>query len=271
MENLGVTSIINNYHVFDKDFWLGYKTVQKLMSPQEFEEIKMSLLKRKKIEDSIIDSLGREQYEVEKELLNKEWTEKNEESKRIGTEVHERIHNMFCTSLNDVKTCLQIPTDLYNVIQTDKFLQTESGLFPEMRLEMKLDDDFLLVGIADLVIKNGNHISIIDWKSNDQIKFRSMYDVGKQKTKKFKFPLSHLEDCDGVRYQLQLSIYALMIENLNPDFQIDKLSIVQIKDLKKHKSFDVEYLKKDVKKLLNWHVKNIHVKREMEKCNLIQY
>jgi ATP-dependent exoDNAse (exonuclease V) beta subunit len=36
-----------------------------------------------------------------------------------------------------------------------------------MRLEMKLDDDFLLVGIADLVIKNGNHISIIDWKSND--------------------------------------------------------------------------------------------------------
>ena len=50
MTNLSVTGIIRNYHYFDREFWLSYKALEAVMNPVEWNYIKMTLLKSKRID-----------------------------------------------------------------------------------------------------------------------------------------------------------------------------------------------------------------------------
>ena len=189
----------------------------------------------------------------------------------MGTTIHEQIHNMFCTDLRSVKVDLGIDTEKYSVQKMDEFLKADKGIFNEFKMEIPLDEDFLLVGVADCIIKDGNHATIIDWKTDDKIPFKSTFDVGKKKSKRLKYPLCNLEDCAGVHYQIQLSIYAWMLQQIDPKLIIDKLLIVQVEDLKKKKEFSVEYIKQDIEKLLKWHVKSLRLKIEMDKCSSLTF
>lgn len=271
MYRISPTSLIREYHTFSKDFWLSYKTLEKMLPEIQFADMKMKLLKSKKIILNLIPGLDIDQFKIEREILEKEWTQKNEEAKQTGTLIHEQIHNLFCTDLHYVKTNFGIDTDKYQVQRTEEFLKANKGIFNEFKLEIPIAEDFLLVGIADCIIRDGNHISIIDFKSDEKISFRSIYEVGKKKSKRMKYPLVNLEDAAGVHYQIQLSLYAWMVQQLDPNLVIDKLIIVQVENLKKKKEFVVEYLKDDIEKLLKWHVKATKLKIEMNKCNTMNY
>ena len=271
MQRLAVTSVIKDYHHFDKDFWLSYKTLEKVLPEVQFQDMKMKLLKSKKIILESIPNLDIEQFKVERELLNKEWTEKNEEAKQVGTTTHEQIHNLFCTDLRSVKVDLGIDTEQYQVQRMEEFLNTNKGIFNEFKMEVPLDDDFLLVGIADCIIKDGNYITVIDFKTDEKIPFKSTFDVGKKKSKRLKYPLCDLEDCAGVHYQIQLSLYGWMLQQIDPNLIIDKLIIIQIQNLKKKKEFRVEYIKSTIEKLIKWHLKSAKLKIEMEKCNELKF
>lgn len=271
MQRLAVTNVIKDYHHFDRDFWLSYKTLEKILPVMQFEDMKMKLLRSKKVILDTIPGLDIEQFQVERELLDKEWTEKNEEAKQVGTTTHEQIHNLFCTDLRSVRTDLGIDTEKFQIQATEEFLNTEKGIFNEFKMEIPLEEDFLLVGIADCIIKDGNHVTIIDFKTDEKIPFKSNFDVGKKKSKRLKYPLCDLEDCAGVHYQIQLSLYAWMVQQLDPNIIIDKLLIVQVQNLKKKKEFQVEYIKSTIQKLLEWHIKAIKLKVEMDKCNELTF
>lgn len=271
MYRISPTGILNSYKSFSKEFWLSYKALEKVLPEIQFADLKMKLLKSKKIILESIEGLDIELFNTERALLDKEWTEKNEEAKQIGTTTHEQIHNLFCTDLRSVKTSLGIDTDKYQVKSIEDFLNTERGIFTEFKMEIPLEEDVTIVGIADCIIKEGNHVKIIDWKTDEKIPFRSIYDLGKKKNKRFKFPLCDLEDCPGIQYQLQLSLYARMLQYLDPTLIIDDLVIVQIQNMKKVKEFHVEYLKSTIDKLLKWHIKSLRLKTEMDKCNEIIY
>ena len=104
--NLSVVNLINDYHVFDRDFWLNYKTLEKIHP--DFESIKMSLLKTKRVDKKHL--VGVENFEIEKELLSAEWLAKSEEAKANGISTHEYIRTLLKV---DPKGCttFQIPTD----------------------------------------------------------------------------------------------------------------------------------------------------------------
>ncbi len=175
-------------------------------------------------------------------------------------------------SQSDIDEAIQILTDC-GAIEYARNLALESVDQAKEVLEI-LDDSAskqILVGIADCIIRDGNHISIIDFKSDEKIPFRSIYEVGKKKSKRMKYPLVNLEDASGIHYQIQLSLYAWMIQQLDPNLIIDNLVIVQVENLKKKKEFPVEYLKEDVEKLLKWHVKSVRLKTEMDKCNSLNF
>lgn len=271
MIRLSVTGIIRDYHYFNKDFWLSYKTLEKVLPKEFFDPIKMKLLKSKKIIIEQIPGINKEQFEIEKALLQKEWDEKNEEAKQVGTSTHEWIHNMFCTNLKAVKKDLGIDTDAYPVEAVEQFLQADKGIFTEFKMEIPLDDDFILIGIADCVIKDGKKIIIIDWKTDEKIQFKSQFDLGQKRSKRLKYPLSNLDDCPGVHYQIQLSLYAKMLQMLDSELEIEQLLIVQLENMRKKQQYSVQYLKDDVEKLLKWHLKSSHLKIEMNKCNELEY
>lgn len=271
MHRIGVTGLLNQYKTFSKDFWLSYKALEKVLPEVYFADIKMKLLKSKKIILDQINNLDIDKFNLERALLEKEWSEKNEEAKQTGTLVHEQIHNLFCTNLHSVKTDFGIDTEKYSVQRTEEFLKSNKGIFNEFKVEIPLDDDFLLVGVVDCIIRDGNHLTIIDFKSDEKIAFKSIYDVGKKKTKRLKYPLVDWEDCPGIHYQFQLSLYAWMLQQLNPEFIIDRLLIIQVENLRKKKEFEVEYIKTDIEKLLKWHVKAVKLKEEMDKCNSLNF
>ena len=265
--NLGVTQLVNSYRIFDRQFWLAYKTLEKIHP--HFDDIKMALLRSKRV-DNYLKDVDEQLYITEKELLNKEWQQKSLEARQMGTAVHEQIHNMLVTDLPGCKSCFGIPTDLYQVMQKEKF-ENSDGIFPEFRIEVDLDDEYKLVGIADLIIKIGDRIKIIDYKTGDKIEQHAYFDMSRGKKKHMKFPICSLEDCDLVHYQLQVSIYAWMIKQLWPDLIIDSLEIYHVKDGKLKKAYPVEYLSKEVETLIKWHVKSIKLKKATDACKLIEY
>lgn len=262
--NLSVVNLINDYHVFDKDFWLSYKTLEKLHP--DFESIKMSLLKTKRIDKKHL--VGIDNFELERQLLSDEWTAKSEEAKAIGTSTHEYIKNLLKV---DPKGCttFQIPTDKYTI--SSDLLNSQNGIFVEHRLEIPLDSEYTLVGVPDCFVIHDGQIDIKDWKVLDAApKFKSMYEVSKKQSKKMRYPLS-VDDANGIHYQIQLSIYMWMLLKIRPDLKPGKLEIVWIQNDKIKKVYPVEYLEDKINKFIPWHLKSIRLKSKMNACREIKY
>lgn len=267
--NISVTGLINNYKKFEKDFWLSYKTLERLLSPEKFNAIKLTLLKSKRIDERYINCVGVENFETERQLIDAEWTEKRNEAKAEGTAVHEQIQAMI-TNRDPKVSVFGIDPDQLTVMKTDQFLNCEKGVFPEFRMEYKLDDDYTLVGVADLIVKEGNALTVYDWKTAEKISSKSRYDVGNKRKKTFKYPISNIEDTELAQYQLQLSAYAWLLKKMNPEFEI-KLEVVQIANYVPKQRIPVQYLESDITRLIDWHVHDLHLKAELEKCNPIKY
>lgn len=88
--------------------------------------------------------------------------------------------------------------------------------------------DYLVSGTIDILCIRDKDFVILDWKTNrDGLKFESGY-FRKDKTivpnqltndwvsthTKMLPPVSHLEDCNGMHYSLQISMYAYMVESI---------------------------------------------------------
>lgn len=270
MTTLSCTGIINSMRVFSKNFWLAYKALEAVMNPYRFDQIKTTLMKSKRIDPKFLEEIDIAEFEQKKAEIEADWLQKSEDAKATGTAVHDRIHNLLVTDIVSCKKEYSIPTDLYKVQSVENFLKND-GLYPEFRMEVKLDDDYTLVGIADLIIKDGNRIKIIDFKTSDKIEMHSRYDMGKKKKQTFKFPISSVEQCNYNEYALQLSIYSWLIKKLNPDFEIIGLEIYHIQDMKLKKIYPVQEMKDEVEKLIPWHLKAVKLKKATEECREVIY
>nr|DAT90289.1 MAG TPA: Exonuclease V [Caudoviricetes sp.] len=93
--------------------------------------------------------------------------------------------------------------------------------------------------------------------TNKKLDLKSYYDPKKKKYQMMKFPLSHIQDCNYMHYTLQLSIYAYMIQRMNPEFIIDELRIIHFTHEGDVKEYTLEYLRDDVERLLKYHKKQI--------------
>ena len=82
------------------------------------------------------------------------------------------------------------------------------GFYPELIL---YNFDAKLAGTADCVyIHEDKSFTITDYKSNKKLEFKGFMkfdpDTKSRKETKMKSPVSHLADCNGMHYTLQLSI-----------------------------------------------------------------
>lgn len=80
-----------------------------------------------------------------------------------------------------------------------------------------------------------------------------------------KFPLENLPDCNFYHYTLQLSLYAYMLQQINPKFKIKKLMIVHFDHNGGETEYEVEYLKEDVARMLLHYRKQQKIKSELAK------
>lgn len=115
------------------------------------------------------------------------------------------------------------------------------------------------------------HSLIVTHNTNKEIKQHSGFDSKTKSTAKMKYPLNNLEDCNFIHYTLQLSTYAWMIQKLNPEFIIKDLILVHFDHQGNQNIYHLDYLKKDVEKMLRWHKHQVIREKQKEKYKRIEY
>jgi len=257
---ISVTTLIGKYEQpFDKDFWAGYKALEKLLTKEQFKFEKGGLLVTQKINlPYMLDAYDftEDEFNAIKQNILDEWQRTNLESCERGTKIHSKMENLFLgkksTDLKrfgiggkfDVNTNKSLDDLNKDLLDIDK------GVFPEYLVyRVSEDKKFRLAGQIDLLIKDGNDITIIDYKTNKSIDDKSYFDSKTKKNKMMQYPLNNIMDCNKMHYTLQLSTYAWMLQQINPDFKIKRLILIHFDHNGGETEYEVEYLKDEVERM----------------------
>lgn len=279
---ISVTTLIGKYcQPFDKEFWSGYKALEKLLSKEDFKMEKKMLLDTKKIElKYYIDMYGitENDFNKEQQAVLDGWQKENEIACERGTKIHADLENMFISKkTTDLKRFGIGGKFLVNTNQTlensgTSLLDVENGVFPEYLIFRQSDDGILkIAGQVDLLVKEGNNITIIDWKTNKKIDEKSYYNPQLKKFDMMKYPLNNLMDCTLLHYAMQLSTYAWMVQKLNPEFKIVGLKIVHFDHQGNTKEYELNYLKNEVERMLKDYKKSIILEKRKNARKPIEF
>lgn len=266
---ISVTTLINQYcNEFDGEFWSAYKALEQICQQDVWFDLRNILLNTKKFKEVYLDKFNIDKKEFySKQLEIKEQYEKaKNEACEKGTKKHLKKELSFygkedfdLTNYNlpEIKGKFTCKQDYYE-------LDLERGIYPEFLISYKFDD-LLIAGQIDCLIVDNQDITILDFKTNKEIKKRSYYDKKKKKSVMMKAPLNNLEDSTWNHYQLQLSLYAYLLEHIKPGCNIKKLQLVHIKDDDSETIMECEYLKSDIERMLKHYKRTSKVRMELDK------
>lgn len=257
---ISVTTLIGRYEQpFDEDFWSSYKALEKLLTKEQFKFEKPGLLQNQKINLSyMLDAydFSEDEFNAIKQNILDEWQRSRIESCERGTKIHSKMEHLF---LDKKKTELKrfgiggkfdVNTNQSLENLNKDLLDIDKGVFPEYLVyRVSNDKKFRLAGQIDLLIKDGNDIYIIDYKTNKSIDEKSHFDNRTKKNKMMQYPLNNLMDCNKMHYTLQLSTYAWMLQQINPEFKIKHLWLIHFDHNGGETEYELEYLKDDVERM----------------------
>lgn len=275
IQYISVTTLIDKYvPEYNKDFWSKYKALEKLMSPDEWKNIKPSLLKSEKFDDTILEaySISKLEFNATQQTILDSWMEENRKSCERGTLIHSKLENALYNKGEDINLQKFGIGGKFTCKKGYNTLDMKYGVYPEYLIYYDNPKIGLhIAGQIDLLIKNGNHITLGDHKTNKKLEFKGFFNPYSRKKKMMKFPMNYMEDCNFNHYQLQLSIYAWMLQKLNPEFIIDRLFINYYDHEGNNKIYECEYLKDDVERMLKHFAKQQIIEKQNAKYKKFEY
>ena len=272
---ISVTTLIGRFeNEFDKSFWSGYKALERLIPADAWKIEKKSLLNTHRIDKELLNLYNITELEFNKtqqDILD-EWDKTNRESCERGTKIHAQLENSMYKMGTNV-TLKKFGVGGKFVCEKGKTeLDLENGVYPEYLISRESPDGVLrIAGQIDLLVKQGNEIIIIDYKTNKEIKQKSFFDSKVKKTVKMKYPLNNLDDANYWHYTLQLSTYAWMLQKLNSDFIIKDLIMIHFDHNDNQTVYHLDYLKDDVERMLKFYKKELLHKKQLSKYQRIEY
>lgn len=267
---ISVTTLIHKFTTFDEAFWSAYKTLESLISEEDFKAIKSDLTLTKKFSDSYLEKfeIDKEVFEGHRKTLLVEWARKREESCVRGSAIHleQELRHLDGNTKELQKLGLG---GKFETNTTNELVLGAKGVYPELLLSRVSEDGVLkIAGQADLVIIDNNDVYVLDYKTNKKIDKNAFFDSRTKKKSMMKYPLNNIQDTNFWHYSLQLSTYAWMIEKYNPAFNIKSLILIHYDHDGGVTEYECEYLKKDVERMLRFYKKQIiddEFKRSREK------
>ena len=202
------------------------------------------------------------------------WAKETERAIKLGNWYHDQRES----SMLDFKTIgregVEVPIIKpivdSNGIKIAPKQELSDGVYPEHFAYLK---SACICGQADLVTIVNGRVNITDYKTNKEIKKKGFTNWEGITSKMYK-PLSHLDDCNLMHYNLQLSIYLYIILKHNPRLKAGKLVIQHVSFekeseneygypitkydnqgepiIKDIKMYDLPYMKNEVKSLIMW-------------------
>jgi hypothetical protein len=165
---VSVTTLIEKFgQPFDKDFWSAYKALEKLIPADDWKIEKKSLLNTHKFDSEILSIYNISELDFNKaqQGVLDEWMKTNIESCERGTKIHAELENSFYSAGNNVSLKRFGIGGKFICDKGRTNLDLENGVYPEYLISVSSKDGYLnLAGQIDLLVKNGNHITIMDWK-----------------------------------------------------------------------------------------------------------
>lgn len=165
---ISVTTLIHRYvQEFDKEFWSAYKALEKLIPKESWAVEKKSLLNTKKFNRKILDTYNISELEFNKtqqDILDA-WDAENRKSCDRGTKIHEEIEHSFYDHPKDISLQKFGLGGKFECKKDYSELDLDCGVYPEYLIYRESDDGILrIAGQVDLIVKQGNEITIIDHK-----------------------------------------------------------------------------------------------------------
>ena len=268
---ISVTTLINKYsEEFDEDFWSSYKALEEIMDGDTFSILKKALLATKKFNPKILKKfqIDEELFAQKKAEIVAQYNATKNEACEHGTAEHLRKELSFYGKHNfdfgrygykDLSGEYDCKKNYYE-------LDLERGVYPEFLIAVTSRDGILKVsGQIDCLIKNGNEITILDWKTNKEIKKESFYNRSTKQHQMMKFPLNNIQDSNYWHYALQLSLYAYLLQTLHPEFVIKGLKLIHIDREQNETEYEVPYLKDDVERMLKHYKRQLKIEQELDR------
>lgn len=272
---ISVTTLISKFErPFDKDFWSGYKALEKLIPKESWTIEKKFLLKNKIINKEILKvyDISESEYNKTQQDILDDWDKNNKESCIRGTKIHSELEKTYYKNPKNISLQKYGIGGKFECKKDYKELDIPCGVYPEYLIYRESDDGILkLAGQIDLLIKNNNDIYIIDYKTNKSIDTKSGFDTSSIKNIMMYYPLNNLMDCNFSHYNLQLSTYAWMVKKLHPEFNIKGLILVHYNHEGKVTYYKMEYLKEDVESMLYQYKKELIKEKQRDKRKRIEY
>lgn len=153
-----------------------------------------------------INSLSKEDecYQKIANYIKDDWKRNGKEASENGTDMHADIEKNF------LKQKLKNPDSKEFKLFLNFWEQIKiaySTFVPYRPEWIVYDEDIGLCGSIDLVLSdNDGNVIIIDWKRSKEIKFEN-------KWQKATAPFQNYDDCNYLKYSLQLNFYRHMLEN----------------------------------------------------------
>ena len=272
-KHISVTQLISNYcSEFDEEFWSAYKALEALCDGDVWSVLKPKLLQTKKFSDKTLEHIVNNYGICKEEFLDKQQEIKTEyKTKRDaacirGTQLHlQKELSMYGKHEFDFRPYGF--SDLcgeFTCYENHNILDLDRGVYPEFLITATFGD-LTLCGQIDLLVVDGNDVFIGDYKSNKEIRKTSYFDNRKKKYQMMKAPLNNLMDSTLVHYQLQLSLYARMLQQRNPNYKIRQLQIIHIDHDDNQTLYTVDYLKDDVDRMIKDYAKKEKIRKQLER------
>lgn len=196
-----------------------------------------------------------EERGITQEEILQEWEDKKIQSQEKGTRYHLMREQKLLNSRSD-----SYPSLVCEETNQKKAIDLKTlkpGIYPELIL---YNLQHGIVGTADIVeIFEDGTFFIGDHKTNQELKFNSFkkFDpISKERRPvMMQPPLEHLEDCSGIHYTLQLSLYACMLEQFG--YKCKGLTIYHAilnedEELINEVEYPLNYRKKEAQTLMKW-------------------
>lgn len=213
-EYKSVSSIISSLKKpFDKQYWLEKKAKDRGITPEELEQ---------------------------------EWNEINRIAIEKGKKYHDEQERILLSSGKNVIKSIH-NHDGFKV--AFDLSELKPATYPELLLYLP---SHKIAGQSDtVIIHEDKTFTIRDFKTNKKLDFQGFkyFDPVKREkvTQKMLHPVNHLDDCNGMHYTVQLSLYAYMLEQYGfkcKDLYIDHV-IFDDTDATQVVTYPVNYLKKE--------------------------
>lgn len=272
---ISVTTLIESFaQPFDKEFWSAYKALEKLIPKESWAVEKKSLLNTKKFDKSLLElyDIKENDFNKEQQSILDDWDRENRLSCERGTKIHANFENSFYEKKKDINLSKFEIGGKFECRKDYTDLDLDEAIYPEYLIHrISPDGKLCLAGQIDLLVKKGNKIVILDFKTNKKIETKSFFDSKTKSSVKMKYPLNTLDDTNYYHYCLQLSTYAWMIQKINPEFEIEDLVIYHIDHNNKTTIYHIPYLKEEVIKMLSFYKKELILSENKKKRKRIEY